>query len=159
MSAIPQETTDYQLMRKFSSNILSEVRVQTNQSKSLNTMDIDHALLNSTFDIDEFEKVDCSYLKYSGGIHLERGYVCSQCNPTKNLIMCAYCYSKCHKDCAKNKNDELDKPSYFTCYCGEKLKHKKPKQGAKSFKPCKMINFDKIIGHKNHYFCKLCNNL
>ena len=64
MSAIPQETTDYQLMRKFSSNILSEVRVQTNQSKSLNTMDIDHALLNSTFDIDEFEKVDCSYLKY-----------------------------------------------------------------------------------------------
>ena len=162
MSAIPQETTDYQLMRKFSSNILSEVRVQTNQSKSLNTMDIDHALLNSTFDIDEFEKVDCSYLKYSGGIHLERGYVCSQCNPTKNLIMCAYCYSQCHKDCAKNKNDELDKPSYFTCYCGEKLKHKKPKQGAKSFKPCKMINFDKIIGHKNHYFCakhnvKICS--
>ena len=164
MSMIPpaSDPNDFQLMKKFSSNILTEYKVQTNQSKSLNTMDIDHSLLNSPFDIDEFEKIDCSYLKYSGGLHLERGYVCSQCNPTKNLIMCGFCYNNCHKDCVKLKTDELENPSYFTCYCGEKLKHKKPKPPSKNFKACKMINFDKIIGHKNHYFCpkhnvKICS--
>lgn len=152
-----QSSSNSQYSKQYK-NILSSQLNFTKHTKTLTNIDIDNNHLNSTFNINEFELIDCSYLKYTGSNKLEIGFVCTECNPTKNLIMCSYCYNNCHRDCTKHKTDSLSTPCLFNCYCGEKLKHKKPKvPSIHNTKPCKIISFDKRVGNKNRYYCSKHN--
>ena len=118
----------FPLNKKQSSRATSESRLERSKSiQALDNLDIDLEIPENDFNIEDFIKIDCTYLKYGSEPQNQQGYTCSQCNPTKNLIICEACYNICHVNCLKTPQDRVNpeegtlKP--FSCFCGEKLKH------------------------------------
>lgn len=150
----------FPLNKKQSSRATSESRLERSKSiQALDNLDIDLEIPENDFNIEDFIKIDCTYLKYGSEPQNQQGYTCSQCNPTKNLIICEACYNICHVNCLKTPQDRVNpeegtlKP--FSCFCGEKLKHWNiQKKIEQNIKKCTMSDFDRKIGSTKQFYCQ-----
>ena len=150
----------FPLNKKQSSRATSESKLERSKSlQALDNLDLDLEIPENDFNIEDFIKIDCTYLKYGSEPQNQQGYTCSQCNPTKNLIICEACYKICHQNCLKTPQDLVTsdegtlKP--FSCFCGEKMKHWNiQKKIEQNIKKCTMSDFDRKIGSTKQFYCQ-----
>ena len=129
-------------------------------------------LQNNKFDIQEFNKFNCSVNLFGKTLLEQEVYYCLVCDPNRVEPVCYECYTKCHNSCNKTnlylttepeveylENNEKITKEIFICSCGlsKHILDKPDKVLNQEFShKCLTYTIDKVLMNDYVYKCSNC---